>query len=351
MNQTSVTSMQRVLTTLGHREPDQVPFFLLATLHGAKEVGLPIKTYFSDPDNVVEGQMRLLAKYRHDCIYSFFYAPVEIAAFGGEVIFMDDGPPNSGEPVIKKAGDIKNLAVPDVKNTPCLEKVLTATHRLKERVKDTVPIIGVVMSPFSLPVMQMGFDRYFDLMFDKPDLFAHLMQVNQAFCLAWANAQLAAGATAICYFDPISSTTITTRDMYLKIGFKIAKQTLAKINGPTATHMASGRCLPIIDDIAATGTAAVGVSCHENMTLIKNACRDKLAVIGNLNGIEMCRWSSEDAENHVKEVITKAGPGGGFILSDNHGEIPFQVPDEVLMAISEAVHEWGRYPLNWTADK
>ncbi|HKJ97377.1 MAG TPA: uroporphyrinogen decarboxylase family protein [Desulfotignum sp.] len=351
MNQRSVTSMQRVLTTLDHQEPDRVPFFLLATLHGAKEVGLPIKTYFSDPDNVVEGQMRLLAKYRHDCIYGFFYAPVEIAAFGGEVVFIDDGPPNSGEPVIKKAGDIKNLAVPDVKNTPCLEKVLTAIHRLKHRVKDAVPIIGVVMSPFSLPVMQMGFDRYFDLMFDDPDLFAHLMKLNQAFCAAWANAQLAAGATAICYFDPVSSTTITTREMYLKTGYAVAQQTLAEINGPTATHMASGRCLPIIDDISATGTAAVGVSCHEDLALIKTACRGKISVIGNLNGIEMCRWSAKDAETRVKEAIAKAGAGGGFILSDNHGEIPFQVPDDVLTAISEAVHEWGRYPLEWTAGR
>jgi uroporphyrinogen decarboxylase len=111
MNQVSMTSMQRVLTTLGHREPDRVPLFLLLTLHGAKELGLSIKTYFSEPDNVVKGQMRLLAKYRHDCIYSFFYAPVEIEAFGGEVIFMDDGPPNSGEPVIKTHQDIRNLTV------------------------------------------------------------------------------------------------------------------------------------------------------------------------------------------------------------------------------------------------
>jgi uroporphyrinogen decarboxylase len=67
--------------------------------------------------------------------------------------------------------------------------------------------------------------------------------------------------------------------------------------------------------------------------------------MGNLNGIEMRRWSVEQAENHVKDLIAKAGAGGGFILSDNHGEIPFQVPDEVLMAISDSVHRWGKYPL------
>ncbi len=345
MNQVSMTSMQRVLTTLGHREPDRVPLFLLLTLHGAKELGLSIKTYFSEPDNVVEGQMRLLAKYRHDCIYSFFYAPVEIEAFGGEVIFMDDGPPNSGEPVIKTHQDIRNLTVPDVKNIPCLARVLAATRGLKARVKDQVPIIGVVMSPFSLPVMQMGFDRYLDLMFEQPDLFSHLMKVNQAFCTQWANAQLEAGATAICYFDPVSSTTISTRKMYLKTGFAVARQTLAQINGPTATHMASGRCLPILQDIAETGTAAVGVSCLEDIADVKAACKHKLTVIGNLNGIEMRRWSGEQAKNHVKDLIAGAGAGGGFILSDNHGEIPFQVPDDVLMAISEAVRRWGKYPL------
>ena len=49
----------------------------------------------------------------------------------------------------------------------------------------------------------------------------------------------------------------------------------------------------------------------------------------------------------AKNAIKKVGPGGGFILSDNQGEIPWQVPDEVLMAISDAVRRWGRYPLDW----
>ena len=42
-----ITSLQRVLTTLGHQEPDRVPLFLLPTMHGARELGLSIKEYFS----------------------------------------------------------------------------------------------------------------------------------------------------------------------------------------------------------------------------------------------------------------------------------------------------------------
>ncbi|MCK5684593.1 methylcobamide--CoM methyltransferase MtbA, partial [bacterium] len=125
-----------------------------------------------------------------------------------------------------------------------------------------------------------------------------------------------------------------------------ASRTIAKIEGPTATHMASGRCLPIIDELAQTGTAMVGVSWEENLEELKSKCSNKLTVFGNLNGIDMRRWSSEKAQEEVKKAIAQAGPGGGFILADNHGEIPFQVPDDVLMAISDAVHKWGKYPLN-----
>ncbi|ATX79498.1 uroporphyrinogen decarboxylase [Mariprofundus aestuarium] len=345
MNGESMTSLQRVLTTLGHQEPDRVPFFLLLTMHGAREMGLSIEEYFSKAEHVVEGQLKLRAKYRDDCIYSFFYAPIEVEAWGGEVIYFEDGPPNSGRPFIQDPRQITDLAVPDIHDMACLAKVLKATRMIKAEIQDEAPIIGVVMSPFSLPVMQMGFPAYIRLMYENRPLFEKLMQVNEEFCVAWANAQLEAGATAICYFDPVASTTVTNREMYLETGFKVAQRTIARINGPTATHMASGCCLPIVDDIAQTGTAVVGTSVMEDLATMKDACRGKLTILGNMNAIEMRNWTPSQAEAVVKDAIAKAGSGGGFILSDNHGEIPWQVPDEVLLNISDAVREWGKYPL------
>ena len=345
MSKEAMTSMQRVLTTLRHQEPDRVPLFLLVTMHGAKELGLSIQDYFAKAEHVAEGQLRLRAKYGHDCLYSFFYAPVEVEAWGGEVIYAADGPPNSGQPFIRNADMIPRMKPPEITNTPCLSRVLKATKIMKARVGDECPIIGVVMSPFSIPVMQMGFGPYLDVMIERPELFEKLMQVNEKFCVDWANAQLEAGATAICYFDPVSSPTIVPRDLYLRTGFEVAKNVMKRINGPFATHLASGRVLPIIDDIIQTGAAVVGVSCLDSLTEIKSACRGKISILGNLNGVEMRRWSAEDAENKVRQAIAEAGPGGGFILADNHGEIPLAVPDETLMAIAESVRRWGSYPL------
>lgn len=342
-----MNSLQRVLTALGQKEPDRVPFFLLLTMHGAKELGLSIREYYSRPEYVVEGQRRMHAKYRHDCLFGFYYASLETEAFGGRTIFIDDGPPNAAEPVIQKPEDIWQLEIPRVQDCSGLKKALETQRQLKEYSKGETLIIGVVMSPFSLPVMQMGFEAYLDLLSERTDLFERLMQINEEFCVEWANAQLSAGATAICYFDPLSSTTMVTREQYLQTGFQIARRTLARIKGPTATHFASGRCKTIIPDIIQTGTAIVGISIDENMVELKSIAGGRLTLLGNLNGIEMRRWSVEWAQTEVKKAIASAGVGGGFILSDNHGEIPFQVPDEVLLAISNAVHTWGTYPLNW----
>lgn len=343
----TMTSMERVLTTLGHKEPDRVPLFLLLTMHGAKELGMSIKDYFAQAETVVEGQLRMLAKYQHDCLYPFFYAPIELEAWGGEVVFSADGPPNSGQPFIQSFEEISTLRVPDASQSPALLRVFETISILKKRVGDEVPIIGVVMSPFSVPVMQIGFDGYLDLIYEQPSLFQKLMQINEEFCVAYANAQLSAGATAICYFDPVSSPTIIPRDLYLKTGYEVAKRTIARINGPTATHLASGRSLGITDDLASTGTAVIGASFEDDLVQLKKTTQGKISLLGNLNGIDMRNWNVEQAESAVKDTIAKSGRGGGFILSDNHGEIPWQVPEHVLMAIAESTRRWGNYPLDW----
>ncbi len=339
--------MERVLTAVSHKEPDRVPLLLLLSIYGARERQMTGKEYFSKPETVIETQLMMLKKYRNDCLYTFTYAAAEVEAFGSEVIFYNDGPPNAGEPIIRKPEQINNLSVPEIEKCKSLMNVLEITEALKNRVGDTVPIIGVVMSPFSLPVMQLGFEKYLELLYFKPEQFDKLMNINKEFCVKWANAQLKAGATAICYFDPLASPTIIEHKTYLNKGNPIACEVISRINGATAIHLASGSVLPVLDDIIKTKTAIVGISPTEDLTLIKKAARNRITLLGNLNGIDMINWNSEITERHVKEVISKAGHGGGLLLSDCHGEIPYQVSEEVLTAVSEAVNKWGIYPLKW----
>jgi uroporphyrinogen decarboxylase len=342
-----MTSSGRVAAAMAWREPDRVPFVLSLTLHGARAMGMGIRDYFHRPDLVAEAQVRMRARYRHDALIGATYAAVELEAFGGETLFFEDGPPNGGAPVLRRAGDILRLEPPRIGEAPALLRILDLLGRLRERARGEVPVMGVVLSPLSLPVLQLGFERYLQLLEEAPDLFARLMAVNAAFCTAWANAQLEAGADFLAYVDPVGSPTVLPPDRYRALGLPLATATLAAIHGPTLTHFASGRCLAVIEDLVRTGTRGVAANVQEDLAEVKRAARGRLAVVGNLDGIRMRRWSAREAEDQVKAAIARAGRGGGWILSDQHGEIPWQVPEAVLDAVSAAVHRWGVYPLDW----
>jgi uroporphyrinogen decarboxylase len=344
----TMTSLERVLTTISHKEPDRVPLILNPTMHPARDMGISLKKYFTSSELVAQGLISIHEKFGTDAYIGFHYTPVEYEAFGGDVIFRDDGPPNSGRPIIKEGKDIDSLTAPVVKETECLQMVLDMIKTLKKDSPDDAPIFGVAISPLSLPVMQMGFENYIKLIYSDETRFNRLIEVNKQFFLDWSAAQMDAGANGIIYYDPVSSPTIIPPELYRKTGLEIAKEVIPKVPGPVVTAFASARILAILDNVLSTGTAGVAVWGGENekLTEIKQKCAGKATVIGNLNGIEMRHWTREKAFSVVKRVISDAAPGGGFILSDSHGEIPLQVPDEVLYAIRDATYEYGRYPIS-----
>lgn len=340
-----MTSMDRVMTALSHKEPDRVPVFLFVTMHGAKELGLSIKDYFSAPRNVIEGQIRLRNTFGHDCYYAITYGAAEYEAFGGEAIFSDDGPPNSGAPVIRTREDIFRLEAPDIAAAPGLQGCLEIIRGLVEAAKGEVPVVASAVSPFSIPVMLMGYEAYLDLLHDDPEGFEALMAVTTRFAIAWANAQFAAGATACGYFDPLSAVDQMEEGLWRRTGLPIAKQTLAAYAGAGAMHFASGRALGRVPDYLETGAAGFGVSCLDDLATLKRQVRGRAALMGNLDGIRLARWTPGEIDAEVRACIEAAAPGGGYVLADHHGEIPFQVPDESLHALMDAARRWGTYPI------
>jgi uroporphyrinogen decarboxylase len=95
-----------------------------------------------------------------------------------------------------------------------------------------------------------------------------------------------------------------------------------------------------MEEVISTGSALIGIGSGEDPAILKEAARGRITLLGNLNGVEMVGWSEETAAAKVRALLGKAASGGGFILSDSHGEIPWQVPEKVLLSISRTVREW-----------
>jgi uroporphyrinogen decarboxylase len=320
--------------------------FLLLTMHGARELGMSLDEYYRKGENIAEAQVRMQRKYRTDCLVPYYFAAMEAEMWGGTVIYREDGPANTGDPIIRRPEDIDSLEVPDISKSELAAKTVKSIELMKERTKGTVPILANTVSPFSLPVMQLGFEQYFELFYFHKERFWKLIELNRQFSAEWVKLQVTAGAHAVTYFDPVSSPTILPREDYLETGFPIASDMIGRFDAAVAFHLASGRTLSIMESIIASGAQVMSVSHEEDLAECKRKAAGRISLIGNLNGIEMRRWSAATAESRVREAVHKAGPGGGFVLSDSHGEIPLQVPESILYAVSEAVHRWGTYPID-----
>lgn len=338
-----MNNLERVLTTLSHKEADRVPLFLLLSMQGAEYMNMSIEEYYNNPKAVATAQLHFQEKYDNDILNSFYYASIEIQAFGGEVESRSDRPTNAGVPFIKNFKDIDSLKVPDVENDIHLNKVYETIRIMADKKGGEVLIAGVVMSPYSIPIMQLGMENSLKLKMEDKVRYERLMEINTEFCIRYANEMIKNGANAIVYFDPMSSPTMSTKSEFMEYGHPIMKECVQKINGPIAAHYASGTVLPILDEIIESGVVAIGTSSKEDHTKIKEKCKGKVTIIGNLNGIEMLRWDKADIKEKITDIVRTCSVGGGFILSDNHGEIPLQVPQETLEEISKQIKIIGKY--------
>ena len=336
-----MNSYQRVMSALSGNKPDRIPVFLFFTIYGAKEAGCSIKEYLNSPAKIVEGQKRLLEKYSHDCLYPFTSAAMEATMFGQGIEYYDDGPPNAGTPIIEKRQDIFNLIVPEPENDPAAKKVLHAVETLAKEYKNKVPIISAVIAPFSMPIILMGMRRWVDLFIDEDTQAINTMiDKTSSFCIRWANLLFSAGADALGFFEPFASTTIITRDEFIKYVFEQDKNTISQIKGPLAFCAAGGRIEPIIDRLSDIGTAAFALSADDDLEKIRKNYGAQINILGNLNNIEMIEWDYEQAKEKTTRCLEQAGRSSRFILSDQHGEISWDTSHRALEGIMDAVRDF-----------
>ena len=343
MKQDSLTSMDRIVRTLQQKEVDRVPLILTLTHHGAIELGMSIEDYYHSPENVIKGQILLQEKYQDDAVMGANYFAMEIEGWGGDVLFSKDGPPNTGRPPISNFEKINSLAVPTFDNITSYQNVLDIIVGLKNHFGSSMPIIGGVLAPFSLPIVQMGFDKYIELIYNHPDEFKKLMKLNIAYSAKWANAQTKAGASFIVSFDPMASSDMVPHDIYLSKGFPVAERTFQKMDGLYLIHLASGRTTKTFHDLAKLNPICIGVSSSDNIKDLLLADPNGPTILGNLSGINMVNWSQEQVENAVRSLLSDVKSLGRFILADNHGEIPYFVSESTLLVISQTIDQYGRF--------
>ncbi len=335
--------IERVTIALKHKEPDKVPIFLFMIIHGAKILNIGFDEYFSKAENVMRGQIALQEKYHHDCLYPFFYAAKEYEAFGGLRRIMKHGSPESGPPIFSSAEELLESELPSVQN-PHLEEIAKAQRLLYEQKGDSLPIVNSIIAPLSLPVMLLGFEKWIEYIVDTPEIAKDVVRHLIDYSIDFSNYLIENHAAAVVYFNPVASNQMIRFPEYIEISYEFDRKYYSKVKGAAVYAMAGGRSTELMDVLAnKVGIHGVVVSHDDNLAELKQKYGKRLILVGNLENISMIRWSEEETEQRVKNCINQAAKGGGYIIADHHGEIPFNVSDSTLHGLVKARDKWGVY--------
>jgi len=339
-----MTPYERVMAVVRGETPDCVPVFAELLLQGAAELDLGLEEYFSRGEYVAEGQLRLFDKFGHDCVAGIPHVVEDISAFGARLMYFHNGPPSAGEMIIRSYDDIERLDVPDPADSPLLQETLTTIEILRQQVGGHVPILGGCIAPFSLPSMLMGTEMWMQLLFLEEEpvrdaVLPRLLDVTQQFCIRWANMQLAAGADAIVLADGMASAAVISRRQFINLALPIIQATVPQING-LVVHEGVGDLHPMLDLMVGTGVGGVMLTYRDDLTQARQMVGPDMVLLGNLNNIEMRRWTPAEMAEHALDALDQAAPHGGFILSNQGPEIPLGVSDEAIHAMVQAAHSW-----------
>ena len=202
----------------------------------------------------------------------------------------------------------------------------------------------------------LGFERALLALAAEPDFVMALMEKLSALSAAVTRRFLeitGAYLTAIRTSDDLATQTslMMSPATYRKLIKPYHKRYFSLIKEYTDAKIffhSCGNIVGLLDDLIEAGVEAlnpVQVAAFHDPAGVKAAYGDRLSFWGGID----TQWvlpngTPEQVREEVKLRIGQFGPGGGFVAASVHN-IQADVPPENILAMSEAVQRYGKYPL------
>ena len=299
-----------------------------------------------NPDYACEVTLQPLARYDLDAAILFSDILTVPHAMGLGLDFAIGEGPKFAHPVREEA-DFKRLAVPDMSK---LQYVFDAVTTIRRELGGRVPLIGFAGSPWTIGcymVEGQGSDDYRlikTMLYKRPDLVHHMLEINAEATTRYLNAQIQAGAQAVMIFDSWGGVLSDGEFQAFSLAY-----TRKVVAGLTREH--DGRRVPVIvftkgggiwlPEIAQCGADALGVDWTVNLGGARRAVGDSVAIQGNLD--PMVLFGGDAAiRSQARKVIDGFGAvgAGGHVFNLGHGISRFTPPDAVGILVDE-VHQYS----------
>ena len=220
-----------------------------------------------------------------------------------------------------------------VQHPDCLA-VSGAIRLLKKRFPD-VAIVGKTMGPWSLGYHLFGTERFLLRTADDPDEVKRILHVLKEVTVAWALAQVEAGADALTLPDHATGDLVNS-DYYREFLFEIHSELAQRIPCPVILHIC-GATIDRMDAIARTGFAAFHFDSKNNPQEAMATVAGRCALVGHVNNpVTLFRGTTERVRQEVRQACAAK-----VNLIGAECAVPLISKTENLLAIAQATREYG----------
>ncbi|NYE62698.1 uroporphyrinogen decarboxylase [Duganella sp. 1224] len=303
----------------------------------------------TNPDYATEVTIQPLDRFPLDAAILFSDILTVPDAMGLGLHFVEGEGPKFERP-LKTEADVLALRMPEPGS---LDYVFKAVTQIRTELNGRVPLIGFSGSPWTLACYMVEgegsreFHNIKKMLYNRPDLMRHILDINAKAVAEYLNAQIDAGAQAVMIFDSWGGALAD--GAYQEFSLKYMQQVVSLLQRekdgvkiPAIVFTKGGGHW--IEQIAACGADAVGLDWTANLTEARRLVGHKVALQGNLDPAIL--FASPDqitAEVHkVLDAFGKPGASGsGHVFNLGHGISQFTPPENVA-AMVEAVHSYSK---------
>ena len=268
-------------------------------------------------------------------------------AMGLGLYFAEGEGPKFARPLQSEA-DIAALQVPDMAK---LRYVFDAVSSIRRALSGRVPLIGFAGSPFTLAcyMVEGGGSKEFrqikTLLYRRPELLHHILNITAQAVTAYLNEQIAAGAQAVQIFDTWGG--LLSDAAFPEFSLAYMRQI---IGGLTREH--EGRRVPVIlftkgggqwlELMAESGADALGLDWTVNLGRARQRVGGQVALQGNFDPAALF-GTPESVRAEVRRILHSYGEGSGHVFNLGHGISQHTDPENV-QALVDAVREYSARP-------
>lgn len=333
-------SFERVKRRLAGESVDRPPNFTIFMTYGAHAAGEPLSAYYQDYRVLCKANAYLIETLGLDIAQAISDPYREAADLGAEIIFPEDGLPFCRQPLLADREDLTNLKSPDPQTGARMRDRLAAVRQMHERYGRSVPVMGWVEGALAEAADLRGVSALMMDLIDAPgfvsDLLAQCVEVE----IAFAKAQIEAGADIIGLGDAVASQISPWMYRKWALPYETAIfEAVHDMGALTRLHIC-GDTTRILTDMVESGADIIDIDWMVPMDEAARVFGQDAAVCGNMDPVSIMLQGTPEL---VYEATTRCLEAGGPRCFSAAGcEIPVGAPRANLEAQVAALWDFGK---------